>query len=370
MNKNKLSNPVRLIAFFLTTLVLICTFGFTVDGWQIDGSIIDGDDIGMFPTTSDKENEEDTTVNNTPDEPDIYIPEFVDRITGLEVSEEISKNAHLSFVMNPNLPSYGISSADLLCEVSTENGSRYIAFINDTQNLWKIGSLTQTRGYISNISKYFGAISVSSGNDDSIYYTGCDTKGSSIDLTLGGYHYTEYTNNIYTNRDLLDKAILSSGINRSNIILGALPYDFAEFGTEYIMPEGKTANKVTVTRGKDSSGELVYNAEEKHYTLYKNGQLLTDSLNGKTAYFTNCFVLFADSITYDNANCSQMVMDTLGQGSGFYFTEGKAIEIFWIGTEEGTLNFYTSDGERLTANRGKSYISFIKSSITDSLLFQ
>ena len=272
--------------------------------------------------------------------------------------------------MNPNLPSYGISSADLLCEVSTENGSRYIAFINDTQNLWKIGSITPTRGYISNIAKYFGAISVSSGNDDSIHYTGCDTTGSSIDLTHGGYHYTEYTNNVYTNRDLLDKAILSSGINLSNVFSGVLPFDFVEFGTKYTIPDGKDANKVTVIRGKESSCELIYNAEVKQYALYKNGQLLTDSLNGKTANFANCFVLFADSITYDNANCSQMVMDTLGQGNGFYFTEGKAIGIFWIGTEEGTLNFYTADGERLTANRGKSYISFIKSSTTDSLLFQ
>ena len=35
MNKFKLSNPVRLIAFFLTAAILTTTFGFTVDGWGV-----------------------------------------------------------------------------------------------------------------------------------------------------------------------------------------------------------------------------------------------------------------------------------------------------------------------------------------------
>ena len=34
MNNKKTSNPVRMIAFFLAAVILICTFGFTVDGWQ------------------------------------------------------------------------------------------------------------------------------------------------------------------------------------------------------------------------------------------------------------------------------------------------------------------------------------------------
>lgn len=370
MNKNKLSNPVRLIAFFLTAAVLICTFGFTADGWQIDNN--DNNElIGMFPASPDIENGEgDTPVDTTPDEPQIYIPEFVNRITGLEVSEDIAKNAHLAFVMNPELPSYGISSADLLCEIPTEDGIRYLAFISDIQNLWKIGSITPTRGYISNVAKYFGGITIANGSDDSIHYQRCDTAGMALDLSNGNYYYTEFTSNVYTNRDLLSSAITGSGINQSTISSPTLPYDFADFSSDPVILDGGTAVKISITRGKESASELVYNSESGQYTLYKSGMLVTDSLNGKLTGFENCFVLFADSITYDNATCNQMVMDTIGQGKGYYFTGGSFTEINWLGSEDGTLTFYTSDGARLTANRGRAYISFIKSSKTDSLFFQ
>ena len=63
MNKNKLSNPVRLIAFFLTAVVLICTFGFTADGWQIDNNE-NNDSIGMFPTPPNND-DGDISVNDT-----------------------------------------------------------------------------------------------------------------------------------------------------------------------------------------------------------------------------------------------------------------------------------------------------------------
>ena len=369
MNKNKLSNPVRLFAFFLTAVVLICTFGFTVDGWQIEGGNGKNESIGMFPNPPNDDGKGDTTVDTPPDEPEMYIPEFVDRITGLEVNEDMAKGAHLAFVMNPQLPAYGISGAELLCELPTEDGTRYVAFISDVKSLWKIGSIIPTRGYISNLIKYFGGVTVANGCDDSIQYNKCDTSCTTLDLSRLNCHYTEFTNNVYTNRDLLSTGIINSGIDPSALPAPILPYVFPDFGSDPISFNEGTAVKITVTRGKESVSELVYNSESRQYILYNSGVPLTDSLNGKIAYFDNCFILSADSVTYDNAQCSQMVMDSIGQGKGYYFTGGSFTEINWHGSEDGTLTFYTLDGERLIANRGRSYISFIKSSKTDSIFF-
>ena len=35
MKKAKLSKGLRLVAFFLVTVILVCSFGFTADGWQL-----------------------------------------------------------------------------------------------------------------------------------------------------------------------------------------------------------------------------------------------------------------------------------------------------------------------------------------------
>ena len=107
MNKTKLSNPVRSIAFFLTAIILACTFGFTVDGWQDDndgenhgGNAVDDNNVDI----GDIENGENE--DEIPDEPTIYIPEYTDRLTGLEISEIEANARHLAFVCTSYTTTY------------------------------------------------------------------------------------------------------------------------------------------------------------------------------------------------------------------------------------------------------------------------
>ena len=65
-----------------------------------------------------------------------------------------------------------------------------------------------------------------------------------------------------------------------------------------------------------------------------------------------------------------MVMDTIGCGSGFYFTRGGMCDIKWFVSEDGTMTFTTLDGIKLVVNRGKIYISFVKSSMIGNVSFE
>lgn len=376
MNKRRLSNRVRLIAFFLTATLLVCTFGFTADGWKIiktnNKDLLSTDipkptpDININNKPIDGDNQQP----QVPDEPEIEIPKFYDRITGLECSEEQSKRAHLAFIMNPNLPCYGISFANLICEIPIEDGgTRLCTFHSEIDNLWKIGSLVPTRGYISNIVKYFGGICVANGSDDTIAYNSCNMSGQYLDLS-NGYKYTEFTSNIYTNRDLLESGLNDNSIDRSGISYTTLPFNFPSLEEDEIILSGQSVNYIKIAQSTLSTTELKYNSETKKFLFYKNGLQKTDAINNKTIEFKNCFVLFADSITYDNRDCSQMIMDTIGQGSGYYFTNGGFTEIKWIGTSDGILTFYTTNDEILTVNRGTSYICFVKSSKTESIIIE
>ena len=377
MNKNTLSNPVRSIAFFLTAIILACTFGFTVDGWQAEKEDEKNENIAQNPEqppeNSEGENkEENNEQEQPPEEPEIYIPEYTDRITGLEVSAELAGAISLAFVMNAELPAYGISFADMLCEIPVEDGgTRLLAFLSRTDNLWKIGSITNTRGYISNIAKYFGAAVISLGSDDTMPYNKCDTAGMELDLSKSqGYHYTEYMSNVYTNPDLLASGLENAGIEKDTSITSPLPYNHTDFGAEKIVYAEQVASVVRIEHSANSVTELRYDEETASYVVYKNGSEITDSLNGNTVDFTNCFVLFADSITYDNATCNQMVMDTIGSGSGYYITNGTYSEIKWTATSGGIMTFYSLEGDKLTVNRGDNFISFVKSSRVDSVKIQ
>ena len=370
MTTTKTSNPVRLIAFFLTAVMLICMFGFTVDGWQNaeepsqnQESVNDSaqNDEGTLSGATPPEEE-------TPQEPEIYIPKHVNKLTGLEVGEEIANAQPLAFIMDSSCDSYGIFNADIICEVPIENGkTRLISIITDTTNLWKIGSISPTRGYISNIAAFFGATILSVGSDDILSYDKCNVNDRMIDLLIkSGYHYTEFSTYNYTNCDLIN-AVLNSATQNDLTQEAALPFAFQAWDKENIVYDTQ-ASIIKMPESKEKITEIIA-TEEGGYIINKNGKPLRDGLNGETLAFENCFILFADSITYDNYDCEQMVMNTIGSGKGYYITNGSLTEINWTSTTAGVLSFYNESGEKLTVNRGTSYISYVKASKIGQITF-
>ena len=192
-----------------------------------------------------------------------------------------------------------------------------------------------------------------------------------LDLSKNqGYHYTEYMSNVYTNPDLLTSGLVSAGISGTANNSSPLPYNHIDFGEESVVYSDSIGTVIRIEQSSESVSELRYDEESKCYTIYKNGTAMIDSLNGNSVNFANCFILFTDSVTYDNSTCNQMVMDTIGDGSGYYFTGGTYTEIKWTATSGGIMTFYSMDGNKLTVNRGTSYISFVKSSMTDKITIQ
>ena len=164
MNTKKTSNLLRLIAFFLTGVILVCTFGFTVDGWSADK---DTDNGGLTPPPDVENPDIDAPPSDTPAEVQREI--FYNRLTGLETAEELSNKAPIAYIMDKNAPSFGLSGADVIIDIPTEKDNKIVAVRTDNDNLWKIGSISPSRGYISNLACFFGASIISLGTEDIIH---------------------------------------------------------------------------------------------------------------------------------------------------------------------------------------------------------
>ena len=365
MNNNTTSGLLRPIAFFMVSVLLVCTFGFTVDGWQINNNASEGIIYDEFSHIQDVVGgtEENSDENNAP-----KIPDYTNYLTGLETTEELSKTKPISILMNSNTASYGISNADIICEIPTEEETtRILAIISNTEGLWKIGSIANGRGYISNISKFFGTTIVCDKYEDNTKYEQCDVSKETLDISnYPNSFYKEYDLYSFTNTDMLSSALLSSLPDLSSN--PKAPYLFNDFGNETILYDNKTS-KISITYSNISNTELLYDEQSSTYTLIKNGIEKTDALNGKKLDFTNCFVLFADSTTYDNVLGTRLVMNTIGSGDGYYFTNGTMTKITWSSDIEGNLNFTDINGTPLTVNRGQSYISYVKSSAINNVKY-
>ena len=266
--------------------------------------------------------------------------------------------------MDTDGPLYGLSSAFMTVEIPIENDkTRLVAFTNDAAKLGKLGSIAPTRKYISNIVRYFGGVLVSLGNDDSFNYSAYEPLDGHIDLAKhSGYHYSEFGLYNYTNADLISAYIKNNNVSGVMLNPPPIPYDFAEN-----ISTGASARSVLIALDKNSTTELIYSEEDGSYTLKKNGVTLTDKLNERAIKYDNAFILYSDSTTHETEDSTELILDTHTGGSGYYISNGNAIPISWSSKDGGSIEFYTSDGERLSILSGTSYIAFAKSSQAGSV---
>lgn len=357
-------NLAKLVAFFVIAVVITCTVSFAANGWQ---SFINNE------PDSDKITTDNNSANNKVDEnndgimdEDIPVvqptPKYYHQITGLETTLETSLKRPLAICVESSNPLYGISSSYLTIEFPTEYGNtRFLCFTDEAKSLGKIGSLAPSRGYISNLATYFGGVLLSYGIDDTFDYN-YKLPQNVLDFNAtGGYCYTEYNSFVYTNGDLVNAFLNNSNVNQTTSEIIGLPYTFSELDSTTLL-NGKSATSISVAFSDTSTTLLNYSGNDNAYILTKNTSVKNDLLNDKPMIYDNVFVLYANSTTHETEDSTQLILDTYSSGTGLYATMGEYVEITWEKDTSGNLVFYNSDGEKLTVNRGTSYIAFAKAS--------
>ncbi len=355
MKKIKASSFTKLIAFLLIATILICLVGFSAEGWQSR----DDNDSNSDKAVNDSGNvDEDKDQVSTPQIPQI---KYYDYLTGKEVSETEAHMRKVAFLFTADAPLYGISKGDLVMEFPTaDNTTRLLVYTDAINSLGKIGTIAPTKGFISNMIGAFGGILVASGTDENKEYESLDVSKSFFDLSkVNGYSYTEYTHYVYSNCDLIKAGLTNNGFSITEATHTALPYIIST--NENFTLSGKQAEKLVYTYGEGQTTELYYSLELGKYVLYKNGVQKNDLLYDKAVTYDNAFVLFANSLTYESESGSDLILETLSGGTGYYARDGVVTEIFWE-WHDGVMRFSDSSGKIITVGQGNSYIGFMKSS--------
>ncbi len=368
MKSLKTSSLFRLAALLLIAVIAICMVGFVAEGWQSEPP--------KQPESGETDkNNGDTDENTdgggetiTPEPPSP--PEYTHYLTGLKITAEEYRQRPFCFVMDSASPLYGISDAPMMIEIPIEAGqSRFLVYRDQSQNLGKVGSITKERECISRLLDFFGGIAIYNGTEGSRLTNGAQSSRLSFDLSAySGYAYTENTNYLYSNKDLLLAGLQNAGISTSATEALTLPFAFAPYFSDPIRFTA-SAQAVTLPYSEINETNLYYDSTCGQYLLGKGGQAKNDLLNGKSVSFKNAFVLFADATTYEGADQTEMTIDTDGGGKGYYFTEGTACAITWRTDATGKLIFFDERGTRLTVNRGASYIAFYKASRAADVIF-
>lgn len=365
MEEKQLNGFSKFIALLVISALVISIIIFTANGngFTAEDPTLNDTPSGTEPPENDvtdtptEGTEENDQIENTV--PEIKEPVFKNVLTGLEITESEYNSRAYGIVIDPSETIYGLSYADIAIEFPTEMGtSRMLFFSANDEVIWKIGALMPTRRFITAMSSFFGGIIVANGEDDNVDYK-ISNEGALIDISKhSDCSYNENGMLYYTNEKLIEVAL-----NRTQYVTDSGKYKSAPYLiSEETLKNGiACADTVVIPYSVNNVTTLVYDGQSGKYIYTKNSSSKTDMLNGEQISFSNAFVLFADTTTYESSTASELVINIEDGGSGYYFNEGKMTELRWK-TSNGSLVFTNLMGEVLQVNKGNAYITFYKAS--------
>ena len=121
---------------------------------------------------------------------------------------------------------------------------------------------------------------------------------------------------------------------------------------------------------KHNGSTLKYNEETGTYDYYEYGSAHKDADSNAQLTFEN--VILQDT-TFAELGEGYLIYNAIDSGrSGYYITQGKAIEVTWTKSSENAITHYydAKTGEEIQINTGKTYISLIPSDGWSSLVIK
>jgi hypothetical protein len=263
------------------------------------------------------------------------------------------------------IPQSGIGQADIIYEMKVEGGiTRLLAIFNDYSAIEKLGSIRSCRPYYVTVSLEYDAIYVHYGQspqgEEILASSGIDhLSGLDAEGTTVFYRASDKVapHNVYTDTDRLLAGIAYKNYSTEHY------YGFKSmftFNNNVITPsEGETANKITLAFGKGRTPWFEYNEDDGLYYRFQYGAEHIDENTGEQLSFENVLIQFAHYTSIDDHDRQEL--DLVGKGDGLYATGGKIIPVTWEKISESSqTKYYTEDGNELSLNPGKTFITIFE----------
>lgn len=261
-------------------------------------------------------------------------------------------------------PQYGINRAGVVYEAPVEGGmNRFMALIEDYDNLKRIGSVRSCRTYYTYFAREFDAIYAHYGqstfakpflkNVDNI--NGLDGIG-----TTAYYRSSDKKapHNAYTSGAGIHKAIETLGYSQEYAPSYQGHYLFARDGREAVLDQRPgVMDALTLKPGYDMNQAcFVYNESDGLYHRYQYGGVHEGDEGPVTA--KNVVFQYCQSGHYATTDYISFNVHTTE--CGFFMTNGKAIPISWEKDGEfGVTHYYDMDHNEVVFNQGQTWICII-----------
>lgn len=304
---------------------------------------------------------------------------FRSALTGLPVSEEVSKARYVSVMINNNkraLPHYGISEASLYIEILAEGEiNRIMAVFDDYQTLKKLGSVRSARDYFIDYSESLGSVFIHFGGSPQAYATLRNNPIPHLDGipndVYSAMFYTDETarkqNGLEHSRFTTGEGILA-GLALKNYETENTGKTFFSFQTERTPAGSLPAGFASAPFSAYITPAFSYDETDGLYYRSQFGSPHIDAGNEQQLCATNLLFLYTGHKVLDSEGRRQV--DTTGSGKGYYLSGGTASSITWSKASFSEFLTFEQDGKPLSINPGKTWICILPDRAYDTTIIQ
>lgn len=284
-------------------------------------------------------------------------------LTGEMVDVEKADRRPLAIMMSNDKearPQYGINRAGVVYEAPVEGEmNRYMALIEDYDDLTRIGSVRSCRTYYTYFAREYDAIYAHFGQSNfAVPYLKNVDNVNGIEGIGGGAFFRssdkKAPHNAYASADRLKKTIEKLGYRTSYTEDYDGHFQFMEGSEEYTPKEG-LAYKV-VPGYPMNKPWFEYQESDGVYHRFQYGE----HHKGDEGIITVKNILF-QYVEYGHYATTPYLNINVHTGhEGFYFTNGHYEKITWKKDGEcGVTHYYDMDGNEIKLNKGKTWICII-----------
>lgn len=299
----------------------------------------------------------------------------INPLTGLYdgISDEALNTRPVAIMVgntSDSLPQWGVSQADIIYEMIAEaRSTRLMAIFQDHTKIEKIASIRSARPYFIDIAQSYGAVFIHFGGSEPAYeQISIRTDLLHIDGIKYPWEGTVFFRDEWRRKELgrehsvyTTGEYLTLGLNKLKTDLSQTEHPSAfNFGAEHSAINGTVMSKVQIRFKDKHQPYFEYDASTGKYLRYQYNSPQMDGITNTQIAVKNLFILRMELTDIKESDLGIIDVKTTGTGTGYYFCEGKYIEIIWEkDSYNSPINFFTADGKELVCSPGQSFVSVV-----------
>lgn len=285
----------------------------------------------------------------------------------VQIIDENSNSRPIAVMINNNhnaWPHAGLDKSYINYEIIAEGGiTRIMALFKDQKDVEKIGSVRSSRPYFLDYALENDAIYIHWGGSTDAYNDISDLDIDHIDGIRyeGTYFFRDRSlDKAYEHTGFTSMSKISEGIsdldirtttNKKNLF--SYSVDVIDFSSN---ENSIKADKVIIPYSNYHTTSYEYDETNKVYLRYMSDTPHVDAITGVQYTAKNIITYKVHNYSYDSYG--RQVLENIGEGEGYYITNGYAIPILWKKESRSsqTKYYYKDTNEEIKLNDGNTWI--------------